>query len=91
MSVYVDSMKAQFGRLVLCHMIADTSEELHAMAERIGLKRVWCQYEGTYREHYDVGRVKRALAIKEGALEITRTELGGVLHRRRTAAAGAER
>ena len=83
MSVYVDDMRAPLGRMRMCHMIADTPEELHAMAARIGVKRGWCQYEGTYREHYDISLGKRALAVAAGAKEITMRELGTMLHERR--------
>lgn len=75
MSVYVDNMTAPFGRMVMCHMIADTSEELHAMAASIGVARKWCQSEGTPREHYDICLSKRALAVRHGATEITLREL----------------
>lgn len=71
MAVYVDDMHAPFGRLVMCHMIADTREELDAMADRIGLQRKWIQYPGQHREHYDICLAKRALAVAAGAVEIT--------------------
>ena len=83
MSVYVDSMRAQFGRMVMCHMMADTSEELHAMADRIGVARRWCQHPGTAREHYDIALSKRALAVKYGAVEIGPREVGEMLRKRR--------
>jgi hypothetical protein len=41
--VYIDNMRAKYGRLVLCHMIGDTDEELHAMADTIGVARKWWQ------------------------------------------------
>jgi hypothetical protein len=69
-SVYVDDMRAPFGRMVMCHMIADSTEELNAMADRIGVARRWIQSAGTHREHYDVCKEKRALAVQHGAIEI---------------------
>jgi hypothetical protein len=71
MAVYVDDMRASFGRLVMCHMVADTREELDAMADRIGVAKKWIQYPGTHREHYDICLSKRAAAIAAGAQEIT--------------------
>jgi len=66
MTVYVDSMKAKYGRMKMCHMIADSEEALHCMAARIGVKRKWFQ-----GDHYDICLSKRELAISEGAVEIT--------------------
>ena len=43
MSVYVDDMEASFGRMKMCHMWADTLDELLAMADRIGVDRRWLQ------------------------------------------------
>lgn len=74
--VYIDNMEHPFGRMKMCHMIADTSEELFAMAEKIGVPKKWVQYPGTYREHFDVSLTKKALAIKHGATAITMKELG---------------
>ena len=76
MAVYVDDMRAPFGRMILCHMIADTPDELHAMAARIGVRRKWCQYEGTAKEHYDICLAKRKTAVKAGAHVISWHELG---------------
>lgn len=44
MTVYVDDMRAKYGRLVLCHMIATADADLHAMADRIGVSRRWWQH-----------------------------------------------
>ena len=74
MTVYVDDMRAPLGRMILCHMIADTSDELHAMAARIGVSSKWCQFRGTRKEHYDICLSKRSLAVAAGAQEITHRE-----------------
>lgn len=79
MAVYVDNMQAPFGRLIMCHMVADTTEELNAMADAINLPRRFIQAPGTYREHYDLGLVKRAHAVRLGAKEVTRMELGAII------------
>lgn len=84
MAVIVDDMVAPFGRMVMCHMIADTDEELHAMAARIGVARKWFQ-----GDHYDICRSKRKLPVAFGAIEVSRRELGRrVMARRRKDAAG---
>ena len=84
MTVYVDDMRAKFGRMVMCHMIADTDDELHAMASRIGIARKWFQ-----RDHYDIALSKRALAVAAGAREITWRECGMKTIARRRAEAAA--
>jgi hypothetical protein len=48
--VYVDDMRATFGRMTMCHMIADTNAELHRMACDIGMQPQWIQKAGTYQE-----------------------------------------
>lgn len=75
MAVFVDNMKATFGNMVMCHMIADTTDELMAMVDRIGVKRKWIQYPGTPKEHFDICGTKRTLAVKAGAIEISQMEL----------------
>ncbi len=72
MTVYVDDMRAPFGNLIMCHMLADTDEELHAMADTIGVQRKWWQSpEKASGSHYDIALSKRALAVRAGAVEIT--------------------
>ena len=73
MTVYVDSEKAVYYNMRMSHMIADTPEELHAMAEKIGVKRKWFQDHRI--PHYDVCQNKRVKAIANGAVVIaTRKE-----------------
>ena len=74
MAVFVDDMRAKYGRLVMCHMGADSTEELLSMVDAIGVQRKWIQHAGTWREHFDIALSKRALAVKAGALEVTQRE-----------------
>mgnify|MGYP001570165364 CR=1 FL=1 len=85
MSVYVDSMRASFGRMVMCHMIADSTEELLAMADTIGVDRKWLQHPGEHLEHFDIALSKKALAVKAGAVEVTMRELAHKLRAKRLA------
>lgn len=87
MTVYVDDMRASFGRMVMCHMLADTTEELLAMADRIGVQRKWLQCQGTPKEHFDIALSKRALAVKAGAVEIGRARVVEIVKTKRAALA----
>ena len=58
----------------MCHMIAETDEELHVMAEHIGMPRR--AYQG---DHYDVPLERRALAVAAGAVEVTQRQLVALL------------
>ncbi len=74
MTVYVDEIFNYPGKGRWCHMIADDLKELHRMADLIGLRREW--FQNTARHpHYDLRQSKRMLALKYGAIEITREEL----------------
>lgn len=79
MSVYVDDMEASFGRMKMCHMVADTTVELLDMADKIGVQRKWIQHPGTHREHFDICKSKRTKAVQCGAREISQRELGELL------------
>lgn len=85
MAVYVDNMRAPYGRLIMCHMLADTDDELHDMADRIGVARRWHQKAGTPHSHYDICLSKRAQAVAAGAIEIGRQQLSDLLQRKRAA------
>ncbi|MBN9053574.1 MAG: DUF4031 domain-containing protein [Rhizobiales bacterium] len=96
MTVYVDDMRAAFGRMVMCHMWADDLSELLAMVDRIGVARKWIQGHpelsfGKHRRaswvHFDIALGKRVLAIRAGAVETDR--YGPLLHTTRLALAAA--
>jgi hypothetical protein len=82
MPVYVDNAGLAFGRMRMSHMIADTFEELHAMAAAIGMRREWFQAAPPASfPHYDVAAGRRAKAIRLGAIECDRNTF--VAHVRR--------
>ena len=83
MSVYVDNMKAKYGTMIMCHMLADTEEELHEMAAKIGINKKWHQYPGTYKSHYDISLTKKDLAIKNGAILVNRRFIANLLKQRK--------
>lgn len=99
MTVYVDPAVWPFGRMVMCHMWADTLAELLAMADTIGVARKWIQGHPTlslpeHRKaswvHFDIAKSKRALAVAAGAVETDR--FGAVeWQARRQIASGDER
>ncbi len=93
MTVYVDDMHTtpmgQYGRMKMCHMVADTTDELLEMADHIGVARKWLQHAGTPREHFDIAMSKRAIAVKAGAVEVTMSQLGRITRKKREALADA--
>ena len=73
-SVYVDNAFAvgDWGRWSGGgHLQADTVEELHAFAERLGLRREWfqCKPGRPENDHYDIGRRGRERALELGAID----------------------
>jgi hypothetical protein len=86
MAVYVDDafVHADWGRWTGGgHLQADSTEELHAFADAMGLRREWFQSRPGRpdRDHYDLHRVGRDAAILAGAIPETARE--GVLRRRK--------
>lgn len=88
MTVYVDDMRAAFGRMVMCHMLADSDAELLAMADTIGVARRWHQHPGTHASHFDIALSKRSLAVAAGAQEITWRDAVQVIRHRRLVSLG---
>lgn len=85
MTVFVDDMKAPFGRMLMCHMVADSTEELLAMADRIGVARKWLQKPGAPSEHFDICMAKRADAVAAGAVEVTMRDAARLVAAKRQA------
>ena len=61
-------------------MLADTDDELHDMAETLGLKLAWFQ-----GDHYDVSLAKRKIAVSMGAKEVTSRDLVEIRRQKRNA------
>lgn len=73
MTVYVDESIFKYGRMKMCHMWADTLEELHQMADKIGINRKWFQQPPKASwEHYDICLQKKRQAIMLGAVSVDR-------------------
>lgn len=106
MTVYVDDalIPARVGRFESrwSHLFADTPEELHAFAARLGLRRSWFQdpvVSGKPRArlgsraaenwHYDVTEAKRRQAIALGAVAVTWRESADIISARYAAGGGA--
>ena len=78
MTVYVDKLTtypleaiepvARRNGARWCHLWADSINELHDFASRVGMRRSWFQDRKTF-PHYDLVPRRRAMAIKLGAQE----------------------
>ncbi len=84
MTVYVDDMLAKYARMIMSHMIADSDQELHAMADTIGVSRKWWQTPvQSNTSHYDIAQSKKELALKNGAVQITQRQAAAMSYRRK--------
>lgn len=89
MAVYVDSERMPYGRMLMCHMLADTEEELRDMATKIGVALRWHQYPGSPKSHFDICLSMRAKAIEFGAIGIDRGRLVEIIRAKRAATQAA--
>lgn len=71
MAIYVDAEGIRWRNRLWCHLVADSLNELHDFARRLGLKRQWFQDQGFY-PHYDVTMAVRERALRLGALDADR-------------------
>jgi hypothetical protein len=83
MPVYIDDYEAPFGNMKMCHMVADTTPELLAMVDKIGVQRKWIQHPGSYKEHFDICLSKKKKAVAAGAIEITAREYAAFVNKRK--------
>jgi hypothetical protein len=74
MAVYVDNERIRWRGKLWCHLVADSLEELHAFAARIGLRRSWFQDRASY-PHYDVTTDVRERALVAGAVASRKTQM----------------
>jgi hypothetical protein len=77
MPVYVDNARNPYGRMIMCHMVADRIEELLDMADRIGLARRHLQ-PGSF-PHFDLSLGYRDRALRQGAISVDRRQLVSVM------------
>lgn len=86
MACYVDSLRdypdAGLRHTRYCHLLADTREELHAMADALGMPQRFFQ-DHPWRWHHDLPEHLRDRAIALGAQEVTMHEVGALLKRRK--------
>ena len=78
MTIYVDDARNLYGRMVTSHMMSDSLDDLHEMADVVGLRRKWFQ-DGRL-PHYDLCQSKKQLAINYGAVEVPTKELISIMN-----------
>ena len=81
MAVYVDKVNMPYGRMTMCHMVADSMVELLVMADTIGVARRW--FQPFSYPHFDICLAKRQQAVMKGAIEVSRKEFVNVMNRYR--------
>lgn len=64
--VFVGKREYKYGRMIMSHMVADSLDELHKMADTIGVDRRHFQ-DKPNKPHYDICKKNKKLAIMNGA------------------------
>jgi len=72
-AVYVDEAIFPFRGSQYCHMWSVNVDELHRVANLLGLRREWFRDKPSFR-HYDLVKGKRLVAIKRGLVIPISTE-----------------
>jgi hypothetical protein len=73
------------------HLLADSEDELHAFAARLGMKREWFQHKvgRPHQAHYDLPERSRQVALDLGAVSVTWRQVGRMIRQRRVGPEGA--
>lgn len=76
MTVYIDRLAScvpnrSWRWAAACHLFADSEDELHDFARRLGLRRAWFQAH-RFLPHYDLTAGRRSHAVRLGAVEVGR-------------------
>lgn len=72
--VYIGKNEYRYGRMKMSHMAAETLEELHEMAQKIGVSKRHFQNKFG-KPHYDICQKMKKKAIELGAMEVSDKEL----------------
>lgn len=72
--VYVDNFNAPVGKMILCHLFTDNTEELLQMADKLGIDHKYMQWPGTPSECFEVTANRKRKAIAAGARKTTFTQ-----------------
>ena len=86
MTIYVDDLNQPYRHMKMSHMFChpvSSVEELHQMADALGLNRKWFQDKKAEFPHYDVSFGYKMKAIKLGAVAITTRETVKIVQDRR--------
>jgi hypothetical protein len=83
---YVDTVRsypdAGLRYTEFCHLLADSRDELHAIAAAVGMPR-WTFQDHPWRWHYDLPEHLRPRAVELGAREVTMHVVGALLKQRK--------
>jgi hypothetical protein len=61
--------------MLMSHLVADSLDELHSAAERLGVDRR--HFQNKFTPHYDIAKTKRLLAVKHlGVMIVSRHDMG---------------
>ena len=83
MPCYIDNARIPYRGMRMSHAMADTSQELRALAQAVGVDARHIQYPGTPREHLDLCAAKRVRALNAGARAVSSRDLVRLTHHKK--------